>query len=67
MLQTQIVQKLRDKEKKVLDLELEYKMKAEKAKRLRQFINSKIAFNFEINSKNLDKIEYQKQKLEIRL
>jgi hypothetical protein len=47
MLQTQIVQKLRDKEKKVLDLELEYKMKAEKAKRLRQFINSKIAFNFE--------------------
>ena len=47
MLQTQIVQKLRDKEKKVLDLELEYKMKAEKAKRLMQFINSKIAFNFE--------------------
>lgn len=47
MLQTQIVQKLRDKAKKVLDLELEYKMKVEKAKRLRQFINSKIAFNFE--------------------
>lgn len=47
MLQTQIVQKLRDKAKKVLDLELEYKMKVEKAKRLRLFINSKIAFNFE--------------------
>ena len=47
MLQQQIVQKLRDKEKKLLDLELEYKMKLEKAKRLRQFINSKIAFNFE--------------------
>jgi len=30
-----------------LDLELEYKMKLEKAKRLREFINSKIAFNFE--------------------
>ena len=47
MLQQQIVQKLRDKEKKLLDLELEYKMKLEKAKKLRQFINSKIAFNFE--------------------
>ena len=43
----QTVMKLRDRQKKLLDLELEYKMKLEKAKRLREFINSKIAFNFE--------------------
>jgi hypothetical protein len=34
-------------EKKLLDLELEYKVKLDKAKRLREFVNSKIAFNFE--------------------
>jgi hypothetical protein len=45
--QQQVVQKLRDREKKLLDLELEYKMKLDKAKRLREFVNSKIAFNFE--------------------
>ena len=47
MLQQQVVQKLRDREKKLLDLELEYKVKLNKAKRLREFVNSKIAFNFE--------------------
>jgi hypothetical protein len=47
MLQQQVVQKLRDREKKLLDLELEYKVKLEKTKRLREFVNSKIAFNFE--------------------
>jgi hypothetical protein len=47
MLQQQVVQKLRDREKKLLDLELEYKVKLDKAKRLREFVNSKIAFNFE--------------------
>ena len=47
MLQQQVVQKLRDREKKLLDLELEYKMKLDKAKRLREFVNSKTAFNFE--------------------
>jgi hypothetical protein len=45
--QSQFVQKLRDREKKLLDLELEYKVKLDKAKRLREFVNSKIAFNFE--------------------
>jgi len=45
--QQQVVQKLRDREKKLLDLELEYKVKLDKAKRLREFVNSKIAFNFE--------------------
>ena len=45
--QTQVVQKLRDREKKLLDLELEYKVKLDKVKRLREFVNSKIAFNFE--------------------
>ena len=45
--QTQVVQKLRDREKKLLDLELEYKVKLDKAKKLREFVNSKIAFNFE--------------------
>jgi|APGre2960657404_1045060.scaffolds.fasta_scaffold51442_3 hypothetical protein len=45
--QSQVVMKLRDRQRKLLDLELEYKMKLEKAKRLREFINSKIAFNFE--------------------
>ena len=43
----QTVMKLRDREKKLLDLELEYKVKLDKAKRLREFVNSKIAFNFE--------------------
>ena len=47
MLQQQVVQKLRDRQKKLLDLELEYKFKLDKAKRLREFVNSKIAFNFE--------------------
>jgi hypothetical protein len=47
MLQQQVVQKLRDRQKKLLDLELEYKVKLDKAKRLREFVNSKIAFNFE--------------------
>ena len=47
MLQQQVVQKLRDRQKKLLDLELEYKVKLDKAKRLREFLNSKIAFNFE--------------------
>ena len=47
MLQQQVVQKLRDREKKLLDLELEYKVKLDKAKRLREFVNSKIVFNFE--------------------
>jgi hypothetical protein len=47
MLQQQVVQKLRDRERKLLDLELEYKVKLDKAKRLREFVNSKIAFNFE--------------------
>ncbi len=47
MLQQQVVQKLRDRERKLLDLELEYKVKLEKTKRLREFVNSKIAFNFE--------------------
>ena len=47
MLQQQVVQKLRDRERKLLDLELEYKGKLDKAKRLREFVNSKIAFNFE--------------------
>jgi len=47
MLQQQVVQKLRDRQKKLLDLELEYKVKLNKAKRLREFVNSKIAFNFE--------------------
>lgn len=46
MLQQQ-VQKLRDRQRKLLDLELEYRMKLDKAKRLREFVNSKIAFNFE--------------------
>lgn len=46
-MQQQTVMKLRDREKKLLDLELEYKSKLEKAKRLRQFVSSKIAFNFE--------------------
>lgn len=45
--QQQVVQKLRDRQKKLLDLELEYKVKLDKAKRLREFVNSKIAFNFE--------------------
>ena len=45
--QQQVVQKLRDRQKKLLDLELEYKMKLDKAKKLREFVNSKIAFNFE--------------------
>ena len=45
--QSQFVQKLRDREKKLLDLELEYKVKLDKTKRLREFVNSKIAFNFE--------------------
>ena len=45
--QQQVVQKLRDREKKLLDLELESKVKLDKAKRLREFVNSKIAFNFE--------------------
>ncbi len=47
MLQQQVVQKLRDRQKKLLDLELEYKVKLDKAKRLREFVNSKLAFNFE--------------------
>ena len=47
MLQQQVVQKLRDRQRKLLDLELEYKVKLDKAKRLREFVNSKIAFNFE--------------------
>ena len=47
MLQQQVVQKLRDRQQKLLDLELEYKTKLDKAKRLREFVNSKIAFNFE--------------------
>jgi hypothetical protein len=47
MLQQQVVQKLRDRQQKLLDLELEYKIKLDKAKRLREFVNSKIAFNFE--------------------
>lgn len=46
-MQQQMVMKLRDRERKLLDLELEYKNKLEKTKRLRQFVNSKIAFNFE--------------------
>ena len=45
--QQQVVQKLRDRQKKLLDLELEYRMKLDKAKKLREFVNSKIAFNFE--------------------
>ena len=45
--QQQVVQKLRDRQKKLLDLELEYKLKLDKAKKLREFVNSKIAFNFE--------------------
>jgi len=45
--QQQVVQKLRDRQKKLLDLELEYKAKLDKAKKLREFVNSKIAFNFE--------------------
>ena len=45
--QSQVVMKLRDRERKLLDLELEYKVKLDKAKRLREFVNSKIAFNFE--------------------
>jgi len=47
MLQQQVVQKLRDRQKKLLDLELEYKVKLDKAKRLREFVTSKIAFKFE--------------------
>jgi hypothetical protein len=47
MVQQQMVMKLRDRERKLLDLELEYKNKLDKAKRLRQFVSSKIAFNFE--------------------
>jgi hypothetical protein len=47
MVQQQVVQKLRDREKKLLDLELVYKNKLDKTKRLREFVNSKIAFNFE--------------------
>ena len=43
----QTVMKLRDRQKKLLDLELEYKLKLDKAKKLREFVNSKIAFNFE--------------------
>lgn len=43
----QTVMKLRDRQKKLLDLELEYKVKLDKAKKLREFVNSKIAFNFE--------------------
>lgn len=46
-MQQQVVMKLRDRERKLLSLELEFKNKLEKAKRLRQFVNSKIAFNFE--------------------
>ena len=47
MMLQQTVMKLRDREKKLLDLELEYNVKLDKAKRLREFVNSKIAFNFE--------------------
>jgi hypothetical protein len=47
MTQQQVVQNIRDRTQKVLNLELEYKMKLEKAKKLRQILNSKYVFEFE--------------------
>jgi hypothetical protein len=47
MTQQQVVQKQRDRIQKLLNLELEYKMKLEKAKRLKQLLNSKYVFEFE--------------------
>ena len=45
--QQQVVQRIRDRSQKLLNLELEYKMKLEKAKRLKELLNSRYIFEFE--------------------
>jgi hypothetical protein len=47
MTQQQVVQTIRNRSQKILNLELEYKMKLEKAKRLKDILNSKYVFEFE--------------------
>ena len=47
MTQQQVVQNIRNRSQKLLNLELEYKMKLEKAKRLKDILNSKYVFEFE--------------------
>ena len=47
MTQQQVVQTIRNRSQKILNLELEYRMKLEKAKRLKDILNSKYVFEFE--------------------